>query len=99
MEKIKAGDVVYCGCGRDEGYFAVMKAEGKFLFLADGKRRKTENPKKKNIKHAAYAGVLPEDIADRIRTGGKVGNERLKEILKGFGGEQKAAEREAEKQS
>lgn len=84
MEKIKAGDVVYCGCGRDEGYFAVMKAEGKFLFLADGKRRKTENPKKKNIKHAAYAGVLPGDIADRIRTGGQGGERKTEKNIERF---------------
>ncbi len=84
MEEIKAGDVVYCACGRDEGHFAVMRTEGKFCFLADGKRRDTRQPKKKNIKHVKYAGTLPEDISARIVAGGQVGNERLRKLLKEF---------------
>ena len=33
------GDVVKCFRGRDEGFFAVMRTEGKFCYLADGRRR------------------------------------------------------------
>ena len=30
------GDVVKCFRGRDEGFFAVMRTEGKFCYLAAG---------------------------------------------------------------
>ena len=74
MKEIRAGDIVYCARGRDEGYFAVMRTEGKFCFLADGRRRNTQKPKKKNIKHVVFAGALPQEISERIVAGGKVGN-------------------------
>ncbi|PWM72189.1 MAG: hypothetical protein DBX59_07030 [Bacillota bacterium] len=75
------GDVVKCFRGRDEGYFAVMRTDGKFCYLADGARRKTEAPKKKNVKHVEYVGRLPQEVAARIANGGKVGNARLKRLL------------------
>ena len=80
----KCGDVVKCSRGRDDGFFAVMKTEGRFCYIADGARRKTENPKKKNGRHGEVAGRLPEEIASRIAAGGRVGNARLKKLLKVF---------------
>lgn len=75
------GDVVKCFRGRDEGFFAVMRTEGKFCYLADGRRRSAAAPKKKNVKHVEYAGRLPEEVAARIAAGGKVGDARLKRVL------------------
>ncbi len=38
--------------GRDKGaLYVVLEEEGNFLYLADGKVRKLENPKRKNVKH------------------------------------------------
>ena len=49
MEKRK---IVISKSGRDKGkWFAVIKTEGNFVYIANGKLRKIENPKKKNIKH------------------------------------------------
>ena len=51
MEKRK---IVISKSGRDKGkWFAVIKTEGNFVYIANGKLRKIENPKKKNIKHVA----------------------------------------------
>lgn len=82
--ELRSGDVVWCSSGRDEGYFAVMRTEGKFCFLADGARRKTDFPKKKNGRHVEYAGRLPEEIAGRIAAGGKIGNARLRRLLEDY---------------
>ena len=52
------GDVVRSAAGHDRGdLFLVCRAEGDFLWLADGKRRKIETPKKKRRKHVVSTGV------------------------------------------
>lgn len=48
------GQVVLSKAGKDSGsFYAVLKEEGDFAYIADGKLRKIEKPKKKRIKHLA----------------------------------------------
>lgn len=49
---ITVGSAVYSRAGRDKGeLFIVLRAEGDYVYLADGKKRRVSNPKKKKIKH------------------------------------------------
>lgn len=49
---ITAGSIVKSSFGRDKDrYFVVVKVDGDFVFLVDGKVRKLLSPKKKRIKH------------------------------------------------
>lgn len=46
------GTVVSSLKGHDKGgLFVIVKSEGSFVWLTDGKNRKKDSPKKKNIKH------------------------------------------------
>ena len=55
---VHPGDAVRATAGHDrEDLFLVLREEGDFLWLVDGKRRKLETPKKKRRKHVASAGV------------------------------------------
>ncbi len=46
------GQIVKSLAGRDKTIlFAVVAVEGENVYLADGRNRKTETPKKKNAKH------------------------------------------------
>ena len=55
---IPIGSVVLANAGRDKGrYFVAVAASGGFVYIADGKERKLEKPKRKNIKHISPAGV------------------------------------------
>ncbi len=48
------GSLVKATAGHNIGkYFVVVKVEGGFAYISDGKERKLENPKKKNVKHIA----------------------------------------------
>lgn len=50
--ELKRGLAVISRAGNDKnGIFVVTGIDGNFVFLVDGKKRKLENPKKKNIKH------------------------------------------------
>ena len=47
---IPIGSVVLANAGRDKGrYFVAVAASGGFVYIADGKERKLEKPKRKNI--------------------------------------------------
>ena len=49
---IAAGMVVKSMAGHDSGsYYAVIRVENGFAYIADGKLRKVESPKKKNPLH------------------------------------------------
>ncbi|MBO5090229.1 MAG: KOW domain-containing RNA-binding protein [Clostridia bacterium] len=46
------GKIVYSIAGRDKGkYLAVINCDKNYVWVADGKERKLETPKRKNIKH------------------------------------------------
>ena len=49
--EIKAGSVVISSAGHDKNRFmVVVGADGEKILVADGKERKLQSPKKKNIK-------------------------------------------------
>lgn len=49
---ITVGSAVYSRAGRDKGeLFIVLEIDGDYVYLADGKKRRVSNPKKKKIKH------------------------------------------------
>lgn len=56
---ITAGSIVKSAFGRDKDrYFVVVKSDGDFVFLVDGKVRKLLSPKKKRTKHV----IITNDV-------------------------------------
>ena len=56
--EIRRGQVMRSLAGHDKGDFqTVLKVEGVFAYMADGKRRTLENPKKKKLMHLAPTGT------------------------------------------
>ena len=75
--KLLKGSVVMAEAGRDKGsYFAVVDADEKYCFIADGKSRKLADPKRKNIKHIRVTDSMIDlnDITDK----------KLRNMLKQF---------------
>jgi ribosomal protein L14E/L6E/L27E len=69
--------------GRDAGNFAVVVGfeEPHFVLLADGNKRKIDRPKKKNLKHIQVTNTIDQEIADSIKSHGRVNNARLRYAL------------------
>lgn len=69
MEDIKVGQLVCSKAGRDKGqYFLVFESINEsFILVVDGKVRKVENPKKKNIKHLRF---LPKVAKEAVGLNG-----------------------------
>lgn len=64
MEK---GSLVLALRGKEKNqYFVVYENEGNFVYIMDGKRLKTSNPKKKNLKHVQNASKskFPKEILE-----------------------------------
>lgn len=65
---IKAGSVIISSAGRDRGKaMVVVGADGGFVFVADGKERRLDSPKKKNIKHIrkTLSSIELEGLTDK----------------------------------
>lgn len=62
---MQRGQIVYSKAGRDKGcFFAVLKVEGNRCAVADGKKRRVERPKLKNVKHLGFTNsfIVEEDL-------------------------------------
>lgn len=56
---IVKGSIVRATAGRDKGgFFVVLGIQGSFALIADGKRRKVQKPKRKNICHLAPTNAV-----------------------------------------
>lgn len=75
---IKEGSIVKAKAGRDkDGIFVVVRLEGQYAYIANGKRRKIESPKKKKLIHLQHTN----GYANTYNT-----NREIKNIIKEFGG-------------
>ena len=85
-------DVVVSKNGRDAGKrFIVIGTEDEYSLIADGKGRRQEKPKRKNNKHLEFEDKADNQIAERLKEGGKVTNNEIRRFLAEY-----AAERESE---
>jgi len=79
---IAKSHIVRAIAGRDAGgYFFVLATEGDFLLLADGKKRRLENPKRKRRKHVELIGESGSLAAEKIRSNEKVTNSELRRAI------------------
>lgn len=76
--ELKKGAVVRVKAGRGKGaFFVVLEVLDGYVLLCDGKERKLDHPKRKNLRHIALTKtVLPlQDITDK----------KLRQFLRAFG--------------
>ena len=75
-------DVVKSTAGRDKDeIFYVIGEDDKFLFLANGKDRPLDRPKRKKRKHVQKVLRSETRVAEKLRAGDKVLNGELRRDL------------------
>lgn len=78
-------DIVLSLAGRDKGQlFFVVAEDESYVLVADGKRRKVENPKRKKRKHVRHVARIESRVARKLRQGDKVLNSELRKDLAEF---------------
>jgi len=78
----QVGQIVKILRGRDLGKFAVIigLAE-RFVFIADGDKRKFDHPKKKNLLHLELQGEISDIVVNSLKETGRVTNGKLRYAL------------------
>ena len=84
--EISRADVVVSLAGRDKGQlFFVLDTDDLFVYIADGKGRRLEQPKRKKRKHVRKLPQTDTRVAEKIRNGDKVLNSELRRELAAYG--------------
>lgn len=80
------GQIVEVTKGRETGQYAVIigMLNERFVLLADGNKRKYDQPKKKNIQHIRFTGELAMEAFESIQESGRVTNSKLRFVLNRF---------------
>ena len=83
MKKLGTGMTAVSLAGHDTGKrYMIMKAEGEYVYMAEGKIRTIENQKKKKVKHIQVAYEIAPEIQKLLDEGNELTNERIKRVLK-----------------
>ena len=84
--EVDKSSLIVSKAGRDKGQlFYVIDTDEQYVYLADGKSRKLEKPKRKKRKHVEQVPRTESRIAEKIRNGEKVLNSELRKELASFG--------------
>ena len=87
--EIDKSSLVVSKAGRDKGQlFYVIDTDEQYVYLADGKSRRLEKPKRKKRKHVEQVPRTESRIAEKIRNGEKVLTSELRKELASFGQKQ-----------
>lgn len=87
--EIDKSSLVVSKAGRDQGQlFYVIDTDEQYVYLADGKSRRLEKPKRKKRKHIEQIPRTESRIAEKIRNGEKVLNSELRKELASLGQKQ-----------
>lgn len=84
---VNLGQLVSSKAGRDQGnYFLVVtKLNDRFVQVVDGRLRKVENPKKKNLQHLIVHREVAKDIEIKLQEQKPITNREVREALLSLG--------------
>ncbi len=85
MQDYEIGDVVISKAGHDKGLsYVIINIDKDFVYLADGRLKKIEKPKKKNVKHIHILHIDNNYIKNKCID--NIKDEEIKYFLKAYGG-------------
>ncbi len=85
--EITRAHLVEATAGREKGKpFYVLDTDGEYLFLADGKSRRVEAPKRKKRKHVRFLAETEGRVAEKIRENERITNSELRKAIAAYSG-------------
>ncbi|CAM4253974.1 KOW domain-containing RNA-binding protein [Paenibacillus alkaliterrae] len=72
--------------GKDEESFAVIVAivDDRFVMIADGNKRRFDQPKKKNVLHLELQSAISPEVSSSMLETGRVTNAKLRYVIQKF---------------
>ncbi|MCB6365819.1 KOW domain-containing RNA-binding protein [Intestinibacillus massiliensis] len=87
MESHKS-DIVLSLKGRDKGMLLlVLDEDDTCLYLANGRQRRAESPKRKKRAHVSHQGACDEKTREKLLAAGKLSNSDIRKALALWTGE------------
>lgn len=82
----QVGQIVRVMRGRDAGKYAIIIeiVDSRFVMIADGDKRKFDQPKKKNIHHISLQDHISSEVVNSMLESGRVTNGKLRFALNRF---------------
>ncbi len=76
----QVGQLVKILKGKEAGEIAVVIAvvDSRFVYIADGDKRKFDGPKKKNILHLEFTPIVSSEVVNSLNETGRVTNGKLR---------------------
>lgn len=80
------GQIVKVLRGRDQGKAAVIVRilDHRFVWIADGDKRKFDQPKKKNVNHLQLTNHISTEVLNSLIESGRVTNGKLRYAINKF---------------
>jgi large subunit ribosomal protein L14e len=84
--KPEIGQVVQIRRGRDHGRYAIIIGivNHRFALIADGEKRKFDQPKKKNLLHLQLQDEISSEVVNSLLESGRVTNGKLRFAINRF---------------
>jgi large subunit ribosomal protein L14e len=72
--------------GKDEESYAVIVAilDDRFVMIADGNKRRFDQPKKKNVLHLKLQPAISQEVSSSLLETGRVTNAKLRYAIQKF---------------
>lgn len=82
----QVGQLVKILKGKDAGEVAVVinVVDSRFVYIADGDKRKFDGPKKKNTLHLELLPVVSSEVVNSLEESGRVTNGKLRFAVMNF---------------
>ncbi|KZS45599.1 hypothetical protein AWU65_06590 [Paenibacillus glucanolyticus] len=82
----QTGQIVKILKGRDAGQYAVIVSieDSRFVWIADGDKRKFDGAKKKNVLHLEPQSIISSEVVNSLQESGRVTNGKLRFALSRF---------------
>lgn len=89
MKEFETGMLAVSKAGHDKGrLYVVLKADPQFVYLADGKNRSVDRPKKKKRKHIQINYYIPGILKQTLEEKQKLEDEQIKKAIKEYKNQQ-----------
>lgn len=85
MREILPSHIVVSLAGHDRGrLYHVLRVDGECALVADGKIRTVQRPKRKKLRHVAYAGQSDSPAARKLAAGEEPTSREIRESIAAF---------------